>query len=59
MKRYKWECVACKNLNSIGEQFCTKCFHEYETACEISVDQGPLTKEELIEAVKELRSRVY
>jgi len=59
MKRYRWKCIACGHKNDIGESFCRKCFHIYETACKMSVDQGPLTKEDVIEAVKGVRSRGY
>ena len=57
MKRYRWKCVACGHKNDIGESFCCKCFHIYETACKMSVDQGPLTKEDVIEARQELKYR--
>ena len=60
MKRYRWKCVACGHKNDIGESFCCKCFHIYETACKMSVvHEGGATKEELIEAVKAVRTRGY
>ena len=59
MKRYRWECIACGEKNIVGECFCSKCFHVYEQTCKMFVDQGPLTKEDVIEAVKGVRSRGY
>jgi len=57
MKRYRWECIACGEKNIVGECFCSKCFHVYEQKCKMFVDQGPLTKEDFVSFVKELRSR--